>query len=104
MQSETVVISVGGSLVVRNTINIEFLSSFKRFIESHIAHGFRFVIVVGGGKTARNYIDAANVLEGLTREDLDWLGIHATRLNGHLLRTIFISTRIQLLSKIPAKK
>jgi uridylate kinase len=25
----------------------------------------------------------------LTEEDLDWLGIHATRLNAHLVRTIF---------------
>jgi uridylate kinase len=25
----------------------------------------------------------------LTSDDLDWLGLHATRLNGHLLRTIF---------------
>lgn len=25
----------------------------------------------------------------LTDEDLDWLGIHATRLNAHLLRTVF---------------
>lgn len=25
----------------------------------------------------------------LTGDDLDWMGIHATRLNGHLLRTIF---------------
>jgi uridylate kinase len=27
----------------------------------------------------------------LDTEDLDWLGIHATRLNGHLLRTVFKS-------------
>lgn len=25
----------------------------------------------------------------LDPEDVDWMGIHATRLNGHLLRTIF---------------
>jgi uridylate kinase len=25
----------------------------------------------------------------LTHEDIDWLGIHATRLNGHLMRAIF---------------
>ena len=25
----------------------------------------------------------------MTNEDLDWLGIHVTRLNAHLLRTVF---------------
>lgn len=104
MQSETVIISVGGSLIVREKINLEFLSSFKLFIENHIAKGFRFVIVVGGGKTARHYIDAANALEGLTREDLDWLGIHATRLNGHLLRTIFYKHAHPVVIKNPRRK
>jgi len=104
MHTETVVISVGGSLIVRDKIDIEFLSSFKRFIENHIARGFRFIIVVGGGRTARQYIDAANSLEGLTREDLDWLGIHATRLNGHLLRTIFYKHAHPVVIKNPRKK
>jgi uridylate kinase len=40
---------------------------------------------------AREYRDAAAqaVGKGITDEDLDWLGIHATRLNAHLIRTIF---------------
>ena len=40
---------------------------------------------------AREYRDAAIEAAGadLTEEDLDWLGIHATRLNAHLFRTIF---------------
>jgi len=29
------------------------------------------------------------VIGKITKEDLDWLGIHSTRLNAHLLRTIF---------------
>jgi len=31
----------------------------------------------------------AIMLDKLNNEDLDWLGLHATRLNGHLIRTIF---------------
>src|SRR5690606_11871023 len=39
---------------------------------------------------ARNYRDARKTVIGdMSNEDLDWLGIHATRLNAHLLRTIF---------------
>jgi len=37
-------------------------------------------------------------------EDLDWLGIHATRLNGHLLRTIFHDIAYPILIKDPRKK
>jgi uridylate kinase len=41
------------------------------------------------GKTARRYMDAAQAVTDLTSDDIDWLGIHATRLNGHLMRTVF---------------
>lgn len=49
----------------------------------------KFIIIAGGGKTARRYAQAARDLRMLNRDDLDWLGIHATRLNAHLLRTVF---------------
>lgn len=82
--------SVGGSLIVPDTIDTAFLNHFKDFIERHIAFtGRRFIIIAGGGKTARRYQDAAKAVAELTDEDLDWMGIHATRLNGHLLRTVF---------------
>jgi uridylate kinase len=100
----TLVISVGGSLVVpKGGIDHEFLKSFKRLICKHIKRGWRFVIVVGGGGTARQYQEAARKVGALTREDLDWLGIHATRLNGHLLRTIFRSVAYPIMLKDPSR-
>lgn len=82
--------SVGGSLIVPDQIDTGFLKNFKDFIETAVDAGDRrFVVIAGGGRTARRYQDAADSLHGLDKEDLDWLGIHATRLNGHLLRTIF---------------
>ncbi len=88
---ERIIISVGGSLIVPDEIDAEFLSNFRTLILRATARGFSFFIIAGGGKTARNYQGAArNVRSGdLSRDDLDWLGIHATRLNAHLLRTIF---------------
>jgi len=83
------VISLGGSLVVPNEINIKFLSLFKNIIEKKIKENKKFIIIVGGGKTARNYQKAAKALTKASNEDLDWLGIHATRINAHLLLTIF---------------
>lgn len=87
--SETIVMSVGGSLIVPDTIDTTFLSHLKQFIEAETAVGRRFIIIAGGGRTARNYQEAAAAVADLNAEDLDWMGIHATRLNGHLLRTIF---------------
>ena len=87
--TETIVISVGGSLIVPDQIDTDFLRALKEFIEQETARGRRFIIIAGGGKTARRYQDAAAAVAETKSEDLDWLGLHATRLNGHLLRTIF---------------
>lgn len=87
--SETIVMSVGGSLIVPDAIDTNFLTNLKNFIVTETAKGRRFIIIAGGGKTARRYQDAAAAVGDMTSDDLDWLGLHATRLNGHLLRTIF---------------
>jgi uridylate kinase len=84
---ETIVMSVGGSLIVPDQIDADFLHRLKNFIEAESDK--RFVIIAGGGRTARRYQEAVDSLHSLDKEDLDWIGIHATRLNGHLLRTIF---------------
>ncbi len=91
--TETIVMSVGGSLIVPGAIDTTFLTSLKKFIDMETtSKGRRFIIIAGGGRTARNYQDAAGAVSDLDAEDLDWMGIHATRLNGHLLRTIFRHT------------
>lgn len=87
--SETIVISVGGSLIVPDAIDTNFLAALKDLIETETATGRRFILIAGGGKTARRYADAAAAVAPLENEDLDWLGIHATRLNAHLVRTVF---------------
>ena len=89
---ETIILSLGGSLIVPNGgIDTKFLQDFNTFIRTQIAqYNRRFIIVAGGGATARSYRDAGNEVIGkVTRDDLDWLGIHATRINAHLIRTIF---------------
>ena len=90
-RQKPIIISVGGSLIVPNGgLNYKFLRSLNKFIREQVKKGRRFFLVAGGGKTARHYRDAGKAVIGdISDEDLDWLGIHATRLNAHLLRTIF---------------
>lgn len=88
---ELIVISVGGSLIIPNGgVDTDFLKKLNTFIRTQVSQGKRFILIIGGGKTARNYRDAGKKVIGkISEEDLDWLGIHSTRLNAHLLRTIF---------------
>jgi uridylate kinase len=87
---EYVVVSVGGSLIVPDEVDTQFLTNFRNLILQKVDDGLSFFIITGGGKTARRYQDAAHAVRGdLPREDLDWLGIHSTRLNAHLFRTLF---------------
>lgn len=102
-QKETVVISLGGSIIVPDAIDIDFLKKFKKLIVKFVKQGKRFVIVTGGGKVARNYQNAARAVGSLNRDDLDWLGIHATRLNAHLLRAIFRDYAFPNVNKNPKK-
>jgi uridylate kinase len=81
------VVSLGGSLIVPEAVDVGFLKSFRAFVLQRIRKE-RLCIITGGGRTARNYASAAAAVTPLDREDLDWLGIHATRLNAHLIRTI----------------
>lgn len=85
---ETVVISLGGSVLAPSNIDTEFLEGFRNLVLPFLKSK-RFVIICGGGKTAREYMAAASKIVKLTADDLDWLGIHATRLNAQLLRNVF---------------
>lgn len=92
MNPKRILLSLGGSLVVPDGgVDTVFLSEFNLLVRKWVGLGYGFIIVVGGGKLARNYRDAGKEVVGqeLTDDDLDWIGIHATRLNAHLIRTIF---------------
>lgn len=90
-ENKQAVISLGGSLIVPDQVNVEYLSQFVEFIHEQVATGWRFFIITGGGAPARRYIEAASTVlkEKITKDDQDWLGIHATRFNAHLVRTLF---------------
>ncbi|MBS3170478.1 UMP kinase [Candidatus Woesearchaeota archaeon] len=88
---QTIVISLGGSIIVQEKINYKFLNEFKRIILKH--KEYKFIIVTGGGKTARTYIEAARK-EKLSEEEISFLGILTTRLNANLIADIFNQSRV----------
>jgi uridylate kinase len=103
-RKETVVISLGGSIIVPDDVDVEFLKRFRKLILKHVRAGRRFIIIAGGGMVCRRYQKAAARVTKLTAEDLDWLGIHATRFNAHLLRTIFRDHAHPRVIKNPTEK
>lgn len=88
-ENKVFVLALGGSIICPDSINTRYLSRFYKKIKELIKKKYKFIIVAGGGKIARNYQNAAGRIIKVPDEDKDWLGIHATRLNAHLLRTIF---------------
>jgi uridylate kinase len=104
MKNNIIVISLGGSLIVPKHIDWKFLKKFRELIISEIKKGKRFAIITGGGYAAREYAQAASKVTKLTRDDLDWLGIHTTRLNAHLIKTIFRKYANPRINKNPRTK
>jgi uridylate kinase len=86
---ETIVISLGGSLIVPDQIDTDFLKNFRTLILSHVEKGKKFLIITGGGKICRKYINSAKELANPSNEDLDWIGIASLKLNAELVRVIF---------------
>lgn len=101
----TYILSLGGSLIVpASGIDYKFLRQFRQLILREVKSGHRFFIITGGGLTARDYIKAAASVGALSPADGDWLGIHSTRLNGHLIRTILADVAHPEIITNPLKK
>lgn len=89
MEKETFVISLGGSLIIPDEIDVEFLKNFKELILTKVSEGHKFVIITGGGKICRRYQDKGKSIQELNSDELDWIGIYTTRLNAEFVKTLF---------------
>lgn len=86
----TTVISLGGSLIFPDQIDVDFLRRFKQVIIRYIQKDKRAIIVTGGGRICRKYNQAAKKLnQYVTNYELDWMGIKATKVNAELVRIMF---------------
>lgn len=82
-----IVISLGGSVIVPDKINYKFLEDFEKLIKK-LSKKNKFVIVTGGGHTARDYIDVLRK-ERLSEHIYSWVGIATTKLNARLVASYF---------------
>jgi uridylate kinase len=80
------VLKLGGSLLYDKDggLIVDRVRNYASIIKALVKDGHSFVVVVGGGRPARLYIDAARLL-GATEAQCDWLGIKLARNNAELL-------------------
>ncbi|MBU0929995.1 MAG: UMP kinase [Nanoarchaeota archaeon] len=82
-----VVISLGGSLIFQDSIDYNYIKQLKNLLLKY-SKKFKFVIVVGGGKTARTYMDPL-IKEKLSEKEVCLTGIRITRLNARFMHKFF---------------
>jgi len=80
------VISLGGSKIVPDNVDDDFLWRFKKLIDSHPKK--KFVAIAGGGSTARRYIMALRKLGRKTKSQ-SIAGIGITRFHARFLARFF---------------
>ncbi len=84
---KVIVLSLGGSLIIPDGIDVMFLRKFKKIISKN-RNKYRFVIVCGGGSIARKYISALKK-EGINEKLQSYSGISATRTNARFMSYFF---------------
>ncbi len=87
MKKSVIVISLGGSLIIPDKVNVKFLEEFRRTILKN-TNKYKFVIVCGGGSVARKFISALKN-SGANETLQSYSGISATRMNARFLSYFF---------------
>jgi uridylate kinase len=88
-KNNQIVLSLGGSLIIPDEIDVSFLNLFISTIKDYVSRGYSFVIITGGGKICRRYNDSLKQIVSPSNDDLDWMGISVTRLNAEFVRICF---------------
>ena len=82
-----IVLSLGGSLIIPDDVDVKFLKQFKKIILKK-SRMYKFLIGCGGGSIARKYISALKK-EGLDVKHQSLAGISATRMNARFMSYFF---------------
>ncbi|OVE74641.1 UMP kinase [archaeon D22] len=86
---KTIILKLGGSIFMPEHIDTDYLKRLKELLLEYTEKNYRFIIIVGGGVTARKYQDALKDMGINDPETLDWMGISATNINAYLFRFMF---------------
>jgi uridylate kinase len=106
-QMNTVVVSIGGSVVLSDESTGDFLQQLTRLLK-RISTQYMLYVIVGGGKIARRYIELGREL-GFDEDTLDLIGIDVTRVNARIITNLLVvsnreiphTTREALALKLP---
>ncbi len=87
MKKKVIILSLGGSLIIPDNVNLNFLKEFKKIILKN-SKKYKFIIVCGGGSIARKYISALADI-GANKILQSFSGISATRMNARFMNYFF---------------
>jgi len=87
MKKKVVVLSLGGSLIIPDDIDVNFLKELKKVITKNNKK-YKFIVVCGGGNIARKYISALKSIN-LNEKIQSLSGISATRMNARFMSYFF---------------
>ncbi|KYK23891.1 hypothetical protein AYK21_01905 [Thermoplasmatales archaeon SG8-52-2] len=82
----SIVISLGGSVLISDDIDFSYFKNLKDLLKK-ISDQYKIYIVIGGGKTARAYINLGRKLS-FDEKTLDNFGIEITRINAKILTNL----------------
>jgi uridylate kinase len=83
---KTVVVSIGGSVVLSDEADALFLKKLTTLFKK-ISREYKLFVIVGGGKIARRYIQLGRTL-GFDEDTLDLIGIDVTRVNARVITSL----------------
>ncbi|MBI2133741.1 UMP kinase [Candidatus Woesearchaeota archaeon] len=98
---QTVILSLGGSVIAPSGVDVQFLKSLRAFILNN--REFKFIIICGGGRVCRDYQKAASEVADVKKDDLDWIGVYSTRLNAQLVRSVLSDISFETIIERPKK-
>ena len=75
---------MGGSVLVDKGINVLWAHKLGKLLDTFFQEGYRFAVVAGGGRTAREYAEAVRILGG-SKTLQDQAGILATKMNAWVM-------------------
>ncbi len=101
--SKIFVLSIGGSIIANDKPNSTYIAKLSETLTKLEQEGYRFVLVIGGGAIARNYMASAKSL-GANNFEQDQIGIFSSRLNAMVVIRGVVNSYPSVLKKIEESK